>query len=78
MILEHRSKLEAAGWIARRRSAQAVEWMCELVSLGLEDALRRSPSVAARLPGLRESVERSQVTPFAASREVLRLFRSGE
>lgn len=77
-ILEHRSKLEASGWIARRRSAQAVEWMGELVSLGLEDALRRSPSVAARLPKLRESVERGQATPFAASREVLRLFRDGE
>ena len=39
------------GWVARRRSAEAVEWMSELVALGLRrDALRRSPRVAARLP----------------------------
>ena len=78
MILEHRRTMEASGWIARRRSAQAVEWMSELVALGLEDAFRRSPRVAACLPGLRAAVDRGEMTPFAASREVLKLFGCGE
>ena len=78
LILEHRRAMEASGWIARRRSAQAVEWMNELVALGLEDGLRRSPRVAARLPGLRAAVDRGEITPFAASREVLGLFARGE
>ena len=78
MVLEHRRALEASGWIARRRSAQALEWMNELVSLGLEDALRRSPrggGAASRIARGRGAGARS--TPFAASREVLRLLRAG-
>jgi len=59
MILDHRRAMEASGWIARRRSAQAVEWMSELVTLGLGDALRPqsagggAPSRIARCRGPR-------------------------
>ena len=41
MVLEHRERLERNGHLERRRSAQALEWMNELVSLGLAEMLRR-------------------------------------
>jgi LAO/AO transport system kinase len=73
MVLEHRRQLEPNGHIARRRGRQAVEWMNELVSLGLEERFRRDSTVAARLPELRAAVDRGQITPLAASRELLAL-----
>ena len=50
--------------------------MNELITLGLEDAFRRDHAVAARLKELQASVDRGQVTPLAASRELLAIFDS--
>ena len=49
--------------------------MNELTVLGLEELFRRNRAVAARLPVLRDEVHAGRVTPFAASRELLALFR---
>lgn len=76
MVLDHRELLERNGRVARLRSRQALDWLNELLSLGLEEAFRKDPAVVERLPELREAVGRGQVTPFAASRELLALFRS--
>ncbi len=76
IVLDHRKLLEGNGHLAARRSRQALEWMNELVMLGLEETFRADRAVAARLPVLREEVRRGQATPFAASREVLRLFHA--
>jgi LAO/AO transport system kinase len=76
MILEHRRLLEGNGHLAARRSLQALQWMNELVSLGLEDLFRGDPAVAGRLPALQDAVRRGRVTPFAAARELLARFES--
>ena len=76
MILDHRQLMENKGFLAERRSIQALEWMNELLLIGIEDSFRKSPKVAARLPLLRDEVHRGAVTPFAASRELLRLYHS--
>jgi LAO/AO transport system kinase len=76
LVLEHHAQLAASGFLERRRRAQALDWMNELVLGGLEDELRSDPGLSARLPALRDEVSRGQVSPFAASREVLALFRS--
>jgi len=73
MVLEHRACLEGNGYLAKRRSRQALEWMRELITLGLEDSFRRNPAVAHRLPDLRDAVSQGRMTPFAASRELLAL-----
>jgi LAO/AO transport system kinase len=78
MVLEHRRQMEDSGHFAARRSRQALEWMRELVALGLEDAFRHNAAIAARLPELQEAVRQGRTTPFAASRELLALFRSKE
>jgi len=74
MILEHRRLMESKGFLAERRSRQALEWMNELLLLGIENSFRNDHRVAERLPELREEVRRGLVTPFAASRDLLRIY----
>ncbi len=76
MVLDHRRLLEGNGFLAARRSLQSLEWMNELLKLGLEESFHADRAVAARLPVLQEEVRRGRMTPFAASRELLRMFRS--
>jgi LAO/AO transport system kinase len=76
MVMEHRGHLERTGFLARRRSAQAVEWLNELIGLGLRDAFRSHRGVAQRLPEMEAAVARGETTPFAASRDLLALFSS--
>ena len=75
MVLDHRALLEGNGFLAQLRNRQALQWMNELTGLGLEELFRRNCAVAARLPVLRDEVHAGRVTPFAASRELLALFR---
>ena len=76
MILDHRQLVENNGFLADRRSRQALEWMNELLLIGIEDSFRNDPKVAERLPVLREEVRRGSITPFAASRDLLRAYHS--
>jgi len=75
MVLDHRTLLEGNGFLAQLRNRQALQWMNELTMLGLEELFRRNGAVAARLPVLRQEVHGGRMTPFAASRELLALFR---
>lgn len=75
-ILEHRQHVEHGGHLEARRRRQAVDWMHELISLGLDQAFRSDPTVAARLPELKEAVRQGSATSFAAARELLSLFHS--
>ena len=74
MVLDHRRQLEGNGFLAQLRSLQALEWMRELMMLGLRESFAADPAVSARLPLLQEEVQRGRMTPFAASRELLRIF----
>jgi LAO/AO transport system kinase len=74
MVLAHRALLEGNGWLARYRDRQALEWMHELTAMGLDALFRQDRGVSARLPELEEEVRSGRKTPFAASRELLRLF----
>ncbi len=78
MILEHESQLQAKGLIAERRTRQSLQWMNDLVSMGLDELFHTSPAVAERLPALQLAVREGRVTPFAASRELLALFHTKE
>jgi LAO/AO transport system kinase len=78
MVRNHRRQLEENGCLEERRSHQALEWMNELVMLGLEELLRADRAVASRMLPLQEKVRRGDMTPFAASRELLRIFKKGD
>jgi len=74
MILEHEAQLEVSGRIADRRTREALQWMNDLISMGLAELFRSQPAVAERLPVLQRGVREGSVTPLAASHELLRLF----
>lgn len=74
MVLEHEAQLQASGQIEKRRTRGNLQWMDDLISMGLEESFRARPEVANRLPMLRHDVSEGRVTPLAASRELLGLF----
>jgi LAO/AO transport system kinase len=77
MVRQHRAQQEAGGHFERRRRRQALAWMRELISLGLEAMFRNDPAVQARIPALEEAVRRGSVSSFSAARELLTIFRKG-
>jgi LAO/AO transport system kinase len=74
-VLAHRDALAASGEFEARRRSQAREWMWALVEEGLQQALRRHPDVAGRVPSLERDVEAQKMTPAAAARILLDSFR---
>jgi len=73
VVLTHRAHLEGTGQFATRRRGQALSWMRELVSVGLEAAFHADRRVAAALPRLEAAVAEGRTTAFAAARELLAL-----
>jgi LAO/AO transport system kinase len=76
-VCQHREQQESGGHFDRRRRRQALSWMRELVSLGLDDMFRRHAAVQARMPELEEAVRAGTVTSLSAARELLTIFRKG-
>lgn len=75
-VLQHRDQMQASGWFLRRRRQQALDWMRDLISSGLEAEFYRHAGVRSRLPILEDAVRASHATPYSAARELLALFRS--
>ncbi|MCL4814700.1 MAG: methylmalonyl Co-A mutase-associated GTPase MeaB [Vicinamibacteraceae bacterium] len=77
LVLEHRAEQERNGHLVRRRRGQALTWMRELVTDGLQALLRAHPAASVRLPALEQAVADGTTTPFAAARELLALMGEG-
>jgi len=75
MILDHEVQMNGSGKLVERRRRGAVEWMNELISIGLGEMFRSHPAVARLIPQLEQDVRTGNVTPLAASRKLLALFR---
>jgi LAO/AO transport system kinase len=73
MILDHRAQQEAGGHLERRRQAQALSWMRELISSGLQEIFYNAPAVQERFACLARSVHEGTISPSRAAREVLGL-----
>ncbi|MGE0255327.1 MAG: methylmalonyl Co-A mutase-associated GTPase MeaB [Alphaproteobacteria bacterium] len=73
-----RAVMGGAGALARKRAAQARDWMWSEVEETLTEAFRAHPAVAARLPALEEAVATGRMAPSAAALELLGLFRGPE
>ena len=67
-------ELEAKGVIANRRQQQTVEWLTDLIHDELQRRFDHHPRVQARLPGLRESLLRGEITAVSAARLLLAEF----
>ena len=74
MILDHRAQQEADGHFERRRQAQALSWMRELISSGLREVFQNASAVQERLTRLERSVREGGISPSKAARELLGLY----
>lgn len=74
-IGEYRRILGDDGSIARRRGEQAQAWMWNEIRESLISAFQADPAVRAELAGLEQAAASSFVTPGAAARRLLDLFR---
>ena len=75
MVLEHREHQTKSGHFDQRRRGQALQWMRELVSHGLEDLFRTHASVRRRMQEIEEAVAAGRTTPFSGAHELLSTFR---
>ena len=71
MVGEFVEASDAGGHRLNKRAEQNVEWMQKLLQEMIELRLQQNAQVASRLPELRESLKKSQVTPYSAARELL-------
>ncbi len=78
MVEEQRELLGQNGWFQERRRLQALDWMKELIRLGLEDLFRGDPEIGRRMPAVEEDVRRGRMSSFSAARELLALFHRKE
>ncbi|MDD3650615.1 methylmalonyl Co-A mutase-associated GTPase MeaB [Immundisolibacter sp.] len=69
------STLSASGELAAKRARQAVSWLWTLIDEALLDGFRHHPAVAAALDGLTQQVTAGEITPAAACRRLLELYR---
>jgi LAO/AO transport system kinase len=78
-IAEYRRLLgaEGSGDIARRRAEQARAWMWSEIEESLLDAFKAEPAVRCELPGLERATATAAITPGAAAKRLLALFRQG-
>ncbi len=80
LVVESQRDLEASGEFQRRRQAQQVQWMWDMVENGLRRALRGDPELSVLIAELEDAVGRGRATPGAAALQVLRRFaeRAGD
>ena len=76
MILDHRTHQEAGGHLERRRQTQALSWMRELISSGLQEIFQSTCAVQERFARLEHSVRERTISPSRAARELLDLYQS--
>lgn len=75
MIQQHREHQSEYGHFEARRRRQSLQWMRELVSLGLEDLFRTDEGVQSRLPEIESAVASGSISSFSAAHELLSIFR---
>jgi len=79
-VVQSRADLEASGEFQRKREAQQVQWMWDMVEGGLRRALRSDPELSSLIAQLEDAVGQGRATPSIAAVEVLRRFaeRAGD
>jgi LAO/AO transport system kinase len=80
LIVETRREQEADGVLQRKRQAQQVRWMWDMIEDGLRRALRGDPELSSLITELEEAVGSGRVTPSAAALQALSRFaeRAGD
>jgi LAO/AO transport system kinase len=72
-VLDHRSKLESSGALAKKRRNQQVRWMWTLIEERFRLRLRDDPAIRAKLPALERAVADGKLPPALAADEIAEL-----
>ncbi len=70
-VLDHRRKMEVSGELARKRSRQALDWMCTLLEEGIRRQFFDHPRVQQELDRTCRKVEEGELAPMVAARQLL-------
>lgn len=73
-VLEHRAYLEADGGLAKRRSAQQLEWLWALVEGEILDGVKRSGRVNALLPSIEADIVSGELSALEGAAEIVEAF----
>ena len=71
IIQEHRTKLDASGELAARRSEQQQRWLWDMIDDGLKNHFLGRRDVQKLLPELEAAVASARLTPTEAARRLL-------
>lgn len=77
-ISEHRALFEGNGELQRRRQAQLMNWMWNMVDEAVLAAVRTHPDVRGKRADLERDVLAGTSTPTLGAREILRAFGIGD
>jgi LAO/AO transport system kinase len=72
-VLDHRSRLEAAGELQAKRRAQDRKWMWALVHERLHERLTSDPALRGRVPEIEGALADGTLSPTAGADEITRL-----
>jgi LAO/AO transport system kinase len=80
LVMDAWNGMDGAGELERKRQAQQVQWMWDMVEDGLRKALRGDPELASLISSLEDAVGEGRATPSAAAWRVLERFseRAGD
>jgi LAO/AO transport system kinase len=70
-IIEHKDKMSISGEIHLKRKQQAIDWMMFLVEEGLKERFYQHPDVKKRLKEIVFNVEKGEIAPTIAARDLL-------
>jgi LAO/AO transport system kinase len=73
IIVDHRTRMSAAGTLQSKRQEQQRAWLWSMVDDGLKRHFLGRADVTALLPELEDAIAQSQMTPTQAARRLLAL-----
>ncbi len=76
MLLQYLEKTKANGYFEQNRTAQNKNWFHQTVASLLQREFYKSPEIKKRSEELLQRIEKKEISPYAAARQLLRSKRS--
>ena len=74
-VMRFHAALSGSGELADKRAHQALSWLWTLIGDALQQGFRSHPAVAAAMDEVTQAVIAGRLTPAAACRQLMRLYR---
>ncbi|MBC7161694.1 MAG: methylmalonyl Co-A mutase-associated GTPase MeaB [Immundisolibacter sp.] len=77
-VMRFHAALSGSGELADKRAHQALSWLWTLIGDALQQGFRGHPAVAAAMDEVTQAVIAGRLTPAAACRQLMRLYRPAD